>query len=74
MPVMLFVQGGHHRRSRSAAHRCQIILPDPPSTGSTGFSICMIWERQNSSASGIVNGLYSSNRVIDGDPFYVMFD
>lgn len=53
---------------------CQINLPNPPSTGATGYSICMIWGKQNSSAGGILNSLYNANRVIDGDPFYVVFN
>ncbi len=52
---------------------CQITLQNPPSTGPVGFSICMIPSIQNASAGGILGSLYSANRVIEGDGFYVAF-
>jgi len=50
---------------------CQISLPQPNSTGSSGYSACMIDDGQNSGGGGTLGYFYSSNRVISGDSFRV---
>ncbi|WP_448062764.1 NucA/NucB deoxyribonuclease domain-containing protein [Cellulomonas hominis] len=51
---------------------CQITLAGPPSTGPTGFSVCMIDGSENSSAGSVMNSyLFVPARVIDGDAFYI---
>lgn len=61
--------GGGTARTQSW---CQITLSGPPSTGATGYSICMIDAAENSSAGSLLNSvLYVPYRIIDGDPFYV---
>ncbi|GAA4605901.1 hypothetical protein GCM10023107_73880 [Actinoplanes octamycinicus] len=48
-------------------------IPEPiGTTGPTGYSVCMIDARQNSNGGSALNtGLYQSERVIDGDAFYI---
>ncbi|WP_435875254.1 NucA/NucB deoxyribonuclease domain-containing protein [Pseudarthrobacter enclensis] len=51
---------------------CEITLPQPSSTGPTGYSVCMITATENSSAGSALDSvLYAPNRVIAGDSFYV---
>jgi hypothetical protein len=49
---------------------CQISLQDQ-STGSQGYSVCMIDADQNSGGGRALLQFYNANRVIDSDPFYV---
>lgn len=49
---------------------CQIPALGPGS-GPVGWSSCMIPATENSSAGGSLGFFYSSNRVIEADPFYV---
>jgi hypothetical protein len=41
-------------------------------SGPVGFSICMIPGSQNSSGGSVLGQFYRSERVIDGDQFYVL--
>lgn len=50
---------------------CSITLAGPPSTGSRGYSVCMINDRQNSGAGGVLGGFYSKYRYLAGDPFLI---
>lgn len=51
---------------------CQVTLTNPPSTGSLGYSVCMIDAGENSAAGSLLNSvLYVPSRVIDGDAFVV---
>lgn len=51
---------------------CQVTLVNPPSTGSAGYSVCMIDGNENSQAGSLMNSvLFVPSRVIDGDAFYV---
>lgn len=51
---------------------CQITLPQPPSTGPVGYSVCMIDRNENQQAGSLLNSvLYVPYRVIDGDAFNV---
>lgn len=40
-------------------------------TGSVGYSRCMINATQNSGAGGVLSAFYRSNRILDGDQFWV---
>ncbi|MDX6260866.1 MAG: hypothetical protein QOH84_2554 [Kribbellaceae bacterium] len=46
---------------------------DPPRTGPTGWSRCMIPATQNSSASGTYNQFVRDARMLDADPFQIAF-
>lgn len=52
---------------------CQITLQSTtiPSTGATGYSICMIHETQNGKAGTLLGQFYLNFRIIDNDEFYV---
>ena len=51
---------------------CQVSLVNPPSTGSAGYSVCMIDVAENRAAGSLLNSvLFVPSRVIDGDAFYV---
>jgi hypothetical protein len=50
---------------------CQVSPPQPWSTGSSGYSVCMIDAYQNSAGGGALGAFYNSNRVMDGDQFQV---
>jgi hypothetical protein len=50
---------------------CSITLAGPPSTGATGYSVCMIDATQNFSGGSDLNVMYTANRVINFDPFWV---
>lgn len=51
---------------------CQIKLAGTPSTGATGYSVCMIDAGVNSGAGSVLNStLFVPKRVIDRDAFYV---
>ncbi len=52
---------------------CQISLPNAPSTGPTGYSICMVNASQNRSAGSQLLNMFNQNRVLDSDPFVVRF-
>ena len=60
--------GGGTARTQSW---CQVTLPGAASTGSSGYSICMIPKQQNVTAGSQLGVFYSQNRVADNDPFYV---
>lgn len=49
------------------------VFLDPPATGPVGFSRCMISATENSSAGGILSGVYRNQRLLDEDPFFVDF-
>ncbi|WP_146075788.1 hypothetical protein [Streptomyces sp. Ru62] len=47
-------------------------VPDLPIiTGSTGYSVCMIDERQNSRSGSLLGAFYGKERVIDQDAFTI---
>lgn len=51
---------------------CLVVLTNVPSTGATGYSVCMIDEAENSYAGSLLNSvLYVPMRVIEADAFYV---
>ena len=50
---------------------CQINALPTGVTGPTGYSACMIPAIENSSAGGTLGYFYSSNRVIEREPFHV---
>lgn len=51
---------------------CQVTISGAPSTGPTGYSVCMIDATQISAARSLLNSvLYSPYRVIAGDAFTV---
>lgn len=50
---------------------CQLDIGQPNSTGSSGYSVCMIDAGQNSGGGSVLGSFYSGNRVIDHDPFVV---
>jgi hypothetical protein len=50
---------------------CQVSPPQPWSTGSSGYSVCMIDATQNSSGGLALGNFYNANRVMDGDNFQV---
>ena len=51
---------------------CQVSLPNPPSTGPVGYSVCMIDAAENSEAGSALNSvLFVPYRILDGDAFYV---
>lgn len=51
---------------------CQISLDREPSTGRSGYSVCMINASENSRAGSLLNStLFAPMRVVDGDPFFV---
>lgn len=50
---------------------CSIKLGSAGSTGSSGYSICMIDSSQNSGAGSVLGRFYNANRVISRDPFRV---
>lgn len=51
---------------------CQITLTDPPSTGASGYSVCMINSAENQQAGSLMNSkLFVPSRVLDGDAFFV---
>lgn len=53
---------------------CQISLTAPPSTGPTGYSVCMIDGALNSLAGSVMQSvLFVPMRVLDGDAFVVSF-
>ncbi|MBB2925552.1 hypothetical protein FHR80_004499 [Cellulomonas cellasea] len=53
---------------------CGITLPQQPSTGPYGYSICLINGSQNMQAgSTMLNSLYKQDRVLDGDKFFISF-
>lgn len=53
---------------------CSITLPGTPSTGASGFSVCMIPNTQNTLAGSQLNSvLYVPQRVINNDAFTVGF-
>jgi hypothetical protein len=39
--------------------------------GPTGWSSCMLPERENSVGGSLLGGFYRSNRVLDNDPFFI---
>ena len=50
---------------------CKVTLQSAPSTGSAGYSICMINLNQNRSAGALSLTFFNAERVRDGDAFYV---
>jgi hypothetical protein len=51
---------------------CQVTLPGVPSTGSVGYSICMINAAENSLAGSLLQSqVFKPYRIIDRDAFYV---
>jgi len=50
---------------------CQLDIGQPNSTGSSGYSVCMIDAGQNSGGGSALGSFYGGNRVIDHDPFAV---
>lgn len=51
---------------------CQVTLSGTPSTGASGYSVCMINAAENSQAGSLMNSvLFVPMRVIDSDAFYV---
>lgn len=51
---------------------CQVALQGTPSTGPTGYSVCMIDANTNSAAGSVLNSaLFVPKRVINGDAFNV---
>jgi len=44
---------------------------DPPATGSSGYSRCMISATENLSAGGTLVNVYTGQRILDGDPLFV---
>ena len=51
---------------------CQITLAGTPSTGPTGYSVCMIDASENRSAGSVMNSsLFRPYRVLDGDAFII---
>lgn len=50
---------------------CQVTLAGPGSTGSSGYSVCMINSTQNSAGGSALGLFYNSNRVLERDLFRV---
>lgn len=51
---------------------CEIVLSAPPSTGATGFSVCMINLKENVDAGRALNtALYMPRRILEGDAYRV---